>query len=109
MSQLEYIKPEYTFSSQFSTSSINSDNIYSNFTRICVIIRPIEYLGTSEKSKSKQDIVGSIDELNFQFKLDINKMLSGSKYIFDYYGSKYMAIKNDDGDLELSEITIDNE
>ena len=40
------------------------------------------------------------------FELDFNKMIVGEKYIFDYFESKYMAIKNENGEVELSEITI---
>ncbi len=109
MSQLGYIEPEYVFSSHVSISGIYLDDNHSNFTISSVINRTVKCLDISEKSTSKQGLVGSIDELNFQFELDINKMISGQKYIFDYHGSKYMAIKNVDGDLELSEINIDNE
>ena len=55
MSQLEYIKPEYVFTSQVSTSNVHPDN--SNFIMLTLINRTIEHLDTSEESLSKQDIL----------------------------------------------------
>ena len=61
-----------------------------------------------EKTTPSNDIIGHVNEIDFKFQLDINKMKIGQKYIFDYHNTKYMAIKNEQSDLKLSEICIEN-
>lgn len=116
MSQILEIEAEYTVKSQSATSNLDYNieqviPILVKMSQLTIIKNESEHKDQLEKflkiSYTDQEVIGHVNELDFEFELDINKMKTNEKYIFDYYDSKYMAIKNDDGNIELSEISID--
>ena len=101
MPQMQQIETQYVINSQSAT------NVTINSSHAIELLVDFAFLANTQKILSEQSELGIIGHVNESgFELDFNKMKTGEKYIFDYYDSKYMAIKNNDGNVELSEITI---
>ena len=72
----------------------------------------IHDLSLYTESRNKRAIVEPLDKMQRQiglitengFEVDLNRMLPNKKYLISYDGSKYEAMKNEKGDLELFEI-----
>jgi len=95
----EPVEPEYVY----STSSGTSGNVEQRS------VEPLPEVITKQFLKEYLQITNEMEighVTSNGFELDFNKMIVGEKYIFDYFESKYMAIKNENGEVELSEITI---
>ncbi len=95
------VKPEYVYNTNSGTIAeleCNIDELISN-----TITKQFVEAFTQQFQDNDEEI-GFVTSNGFE--LDFNKMMVGEKYFFDYYESKYMAIKNQNGEVELSEITI---
>ena len=109
MSQIEQIKTKYSIESQSATTGIII-NAWLNAISTIPLLGSIEDIMEQDVEIKQMRLlqlnepVGHIHSSGFE--LDINKMKLGEKYIFDYFGSKYMAVKNEDKSVKISEITI---